>query len=41
MYPLVWTQKLAIMRNIENMVGEAVGAPDEVASFMVDMVSGR
>jgi hypothetical protein len=38
---LLFRQKVAMMRSIEKMVDDQVGPPDEVAAFLVDMVSGR
>ena len=32
-YPLKWQQKVAISRNIEKMLGEALGDPNEVKLF--------
>ena len=40
-YPLSGSQKLTILRNVEKMIGEAVGDPAEVAEFMQTMVLGR
>jgi len=39
--PLKPHQKMAIMRNIEKMVLEALGSEDEVVPFMETMVLGR
>ncbi|GAB1609276.1 hypoxia-inducible factor 1-alpha inhibitor-like [Argonauta hians] len=41
LYPLEASQKVAIMRNIEKMVTDALGDIDEVAPFMRTMVLGR
>ncbi|KAI0215867.1 Hypoxia-inducible factor 1-alpha inhibitor [Lamellibrachia satsuma] len=40
-YPLTSQQKMAMMRNIEKMVTEALGDHDEVAPFLQNMVLGR
>ncbi|XP_070544125.1 hypoxia-inducible factor 1-alpha inhibitor-like [Ptychodera flava] len=40
-YPLKAQQKVAIMRNIEKMLGEALGDPKEVGVLLQTMVSGR
>ncbi|XP_014772373.1 hypoxia-inducible factor 1-alpha inhibitor [Octopus bimaculoides] len=40
-YPLAASQKIAIMRNIEKMVTDALGDINEVAPFMRTMVLGR
>ena len=32
-YPLKWQQKVAISRNIEKMLGEALGDPSEVCNM--------
>ncbi|KAE8591067.1 hypothetical protein XENTR_v10018302 [Xenopus tropicalis] len=40
-YPLKAHQKVAIMRNIEKMLGEALGNPQEVGPLLNTMVKGR
>lgn len=40
-YPLNTSQKIAIMRNIEKMITDALGDIEEVAPFMQTMVLGR
>jgi hypoxia-inducible factor 1-alpha inhibitor (HIF hydroxylase) len=40
-YPLKAHQKMAMMRNIEKMITEALNNNQEVAPFMCDMVLGR
>ncbi|MGH0117297.1 UNVERIFIED_CONTAM: hypothetical protein FKN15_013820 [Acipenser sinensis] len=40
-YPLKAHQKVAIMRNIEKMLGEALGEPQEVGPLLNMMVKGR
>ncbi|XP_008117604.2 hypoxia-inducible factor 1-alpha inhibitor [Anolis carolinensis] len=40
-YPLKAHQKVAIMRNIEKMLGEALGNPQEVGPLLNMMIKGR
>ncbi|XP_007897656.1 hypoxia-inducible factor 1-alpha inhibitor [Callorhinchus milii] len=40
-YPLKAHQKVAIMRNIEKMLGEALGEPHEVGPLLTKMIKGR
>eukprot|EP00069_Balaena_mysticetus_P013177 bmy_21980T0 len=40
-YPLKAHQKVAIMRNIEKMLGEALGNPQEVGPLLNTMIKGR
>ncbi|KAK7901372.1 hypothetical protein WMY93_018141 [Mugilogobius chulae] len=40
-YPLKAHQKVAIMRNIEKMLGEALGDPHEVGPLLKMMINGR
>ncbi|GCB80251.1 hypothetical protein scyTo_0018051 [Scyliorhinus torazame] len=40
-YPLKSHQKVAIMRNIEKMLGEALGEPQEVGPLLNTMIKGR
>ncbi|XP_035461571.2 hypoxia-inducible factor 1-alpha inhibitor isoform X2 [Scophthalmus maximus] len=40
-YPLRAHQKVAIMRNIEKMLGEALGNPHEVGPLLKTMIKGR
>ncbi|XP_073452690.1 hypoxia-inducible factor 1-alpha inhibitor [Aquarana catesbeiana] len=40
-YPLKAHQKVAIMRNIEKMLGEALGSPQEVGPLLNTMINGR
>uniref|UniRef100_A0A7N6ADB0 Hypoxia-inducible factor 1-alpha inhibitor n=1 Tax=Anabas testudineus TaxID=64144 RepID=A0A7N6ADB0_ANATE len=40
-YPLRAHQKVAIMRNIEKMLGEALGDPHEVGPLLKTMIKGR
>ncbi|CAC5402198.1 HIF1AN [Mytilus coruscus] len=40
-YPLNAHQKVAMMRNIEKMIAQALNNPDEVPEFMQNMVLGR
>ncbi|XP_069096461.1 hypoxia-inducible factor 1-alpha inhibitor [Pleurodeles waltl] len=40
-YPLKAHQKVAIMRNIEKMLGEALGNPKEVGPLLNTMIKGR
>uniref|UniRef100_A0A3Q3E1Z5 Hypoxia inducible factor 1 subunit alpha inhibitor n=1 Tax=Labrus bergylta TaxID=56723 RepID=A0A3Q3E1Z5_9LABR len=40
-YPLRAHQKVAIMRNIEKMLGEALGNPHEVGPLLKTMINGR
>ncbi|XP_063817490.1 hypoxia-inducible factor 1-alpha inhibitor isoform X1 [Pseudophryne corroboree] len=40
-YPLKAHQKVAIMRNIEKMLGEALGNPQEVGPLLNTMITGR
>ncbi|XP_069466589.1 hypoxia-inducible factor 1-alpha inhibitor [Ambystoma mexicanum] len=40
-YPLKSHQKVAIMRNIEKMLGEALGNPQEVGPLLNAMIKGR
>ncbi|TRY95939.1 hypothetical protein DNTS_001946 [Danionella cerebrum] len=40
-YPLKAHQKVAIMRNIEKMLGEALGDPHEVGPLLNTMIKGR
>eukprot|EP01135_Chromosphaera_perkinsii_P001324 Nk52_evm51s164 gene=Nk52_evmTU51s164 len=40
-YPLTSSQKLAIRRNIEKMLRQALGNPNEVGEFLHDLVDGR
>ncbi|XP_034040551.1 hypoxia-inducible factor 1-alpha inhibitor [Thalassophryne amazonica] len=40
-YPLQAHQKVAIMRNIEKMLGEALGNPHEVGPLLKTMIDGR
>ncbi|XP_013890051.1 hypoxia-inducible factor 1-alpha inhibitor [Austrofundulus limnaeus] len=40
-YPLRAHQKVAIMRNIEKMLGEALGDPQEVGPLLKTMIKGR
>ena len=40
-YPLTSSQKLAIRRNIEKMLSQALGDSNEVGEFLHDLVDGR
>ena len=40
-YPLKAHQKVAIMRNIEKMLGEALGNPQEVESLLNTLSKGQ
>ena len=40
-FPLAATQKVAMMRNIEKMLTEALGDPREINELFCNMVEGR
>lgn len=40
-FPLNWQQKTTMTRNVEKMLGEALGTPSEIGPFLNALVSGR
>ncbi|KJE91396.1 hypoxia-inducible factor 1 [Capsaspora owczarzaki ATCC 30864] len=40
-HPLTYQQKISVMRNIEKMLGEALGDPTQLSSLLSDLVLGR
>jgi len=40
-FPLPWSNKLNIMRNMEKMIGDVLGDPNEVGEFLNTILAGR